>query len=213
MTSSKRLLSVVIPFALLSAWASPADAVLIDLRSPAYAPADGANSFSSTVDGVTLTFLPLPTPEARLYWDSTDGFGVRYDYEVDEIEGRETLSVLFSEAVYLEEIRVTDLFYENGYLERGSYELDDSGSLVQFTALASQGPGTNGERTLLVGAWTSSIDFRAAGRVFGQNHEFSVAGLRIRDRVEPTPEPASVLLFAVGGAVAASAVRRSRSRG
>ncbi len=212
MTSSKLFLGLAIAQAALVAYAAPAGAALVDFRSDAFAGADGDPSFSTVVDGTTLTFLPLPTPDSRLYWDDTDGFGVRYDYETDEIEGRETLRITFSEEVYLEQIWITDLFYENGYLERGIYELDDNGSPVEFVALASQGSGSNGERVLDVGAALSSIDFRAAGRIAGQDHEFSVAALRIRDRVTPTPEPAAMVLFALGGVLVAGALRAGRTR-
>jgi hypothetical protein len=207
MTSPKLLLTVAVALAAL-AWAPPAGAVTIDFRSDAFAGADGAASFASEADGISLTYLPLPTPDARLYWDGTDGFGVRYAYETDEIEGAESFRIDFSEAVYLETVWVTDLFDENGYLERGSYELD-GGSPVEFTALSGQGSGTNGERTLAIGAWTSSIAFRAPGRLDGQGHEFSVAGIRIRDRVQPMPEPAAMVLFAVGGLLAGGALRRA----
>jgi hypothetical protein len=207
MTSPKLSLAIALASTLALAWASPAAAVLVDFRSSSFASADGASSYTSDLNGVTVTYIPLPDPEARLYWDETDGFGVRYDYETDEIEGHETLRIEFSEKVYLEKIHLTDLFYESGYLEAGCYELNDSGDVVDFVALESQGPDSNGERVLEVGVWTRSIDFRGIGQLSGQNHEFSVAGLDIRN---PTPEPASLLVFAVGGTLVGAAIRRVR---
>ncbi len=192
----------------VSAWSGAAHALLVDFRSAEFAAADLQTSFSASADGVELVFTPMPTPSARLYWDATDGFGVRYAYETDEIEGRETLLIQFSEQVWLQEVQLTDLFYESGYLERGAYELDASGALVGFAADPSQGAGTNGVRSLAVGAYAHSIAFSAPGRLNGENHEFSVSGLRFEAR-RPVPEPAAVALFGAGLAAVALALRRA----
>ena len=191
----------------VTAWSGAAHALLVDFRTSAFASADQQASFSTSAGGVDLTFTPLPTPNARLYWDSTDGFGVRYAYEADEIEGAETLLIQFSSQVWLQEIQLTDLFNESGYLEIGYYELDGSGAPVQFIADPAQGPGTNGVRSLEVGSFVTSIAFTAPGRTNGQNHEFSVSGLRFEAR-QPVPEPASTALFGAGIAAVAFALRR-----
>jgi len=197
-------------------WMTPsaAGAALIDFRNETYtcpgpcADPDGESSAQLVVDGVTWTFTPQPQPDATLYWDSTDGFGVRYDYETDEIEGRESLLISFSAPVYIGDVYLTDLFDENGYQEQGWYELDSSG-VQPFLADAGRfpSPASNGEKVLSINSTVSSITFSAPGRINGQNHEFSVAGL---DTTRPIPEPDALLLFPVGAAIVGFAIRRQR---
>lgn len=191
-----------------TAWSGSAHAVSVDFRTAQFAAADQQTSFSTSAGGVGLTITPLPSPDARLYWDSTDGLGVRYAYETDEIEGAETLLVEFSSAVWLQDVQLTDLFNESGYLEVGYYELNDSGALVGFSADPSQGSATNGVRSLSIGSFVTSIAFTAPGRIGGQSHEYSVSGLRF-EGTQPVPEPASAVLFGAGLAVVACAFRRS----
>ena len=68
-------------------------------------------------------------------WNTGDGIGVTearssgVGWEYDEIEWQEELAVSFLDACddpyefYLEEIKITDLFNEHGYLEQGRYRL------------------------------------------------------------------------------------------
>jgi hypothetical protein len=176
----------------------------IDFRSGAFAGADHATSFSASAGGLTTTLTPEPDG-AQLYWDSTDGIGVRWDYEMDEIEGSERLAVHFSSPVQITGILLTDLFNESGYLETGWYQLD-GGAQTWFTADPGQLLGiTNGEKLLDVDGITSGIRFGAPGYVQGQNHEFSVARLTYAN---PVPEPASALLTGVGGLIIGWAIRR-----
>jgi hypothetical protein len=178
----------------------------IDFRSASFAGADYAASFTASVGGVTTTLTPDPTG-ARLYWDSTDGIGVRWSYETDEIEGVEQLSVAFSSPIQITQIMLTDLFYEDGYLERGWYQLD-GGAANWFEADPSQLPGlTNGVKLLDLNETVSSLQFGAPGKVNGRNHEFSVARIRFANAA-PVPEPASGLLVAVGGLIVGRALRR-----
>jgi hypothetical protein len=196
--------------ALVAAHALPARALTVDLRDAAFAGADNQSSFTAVVDGLAVTTTALPHPDATLYWDGVDGFGVRYGYEADEIEECEVLRITFSEQVYIEAIHLTNLFYEDGYIEWGAYEVDQTGASYGFAALPSQGGGTNGERTVDVGLFARTIEFRAPGRWQDQGHEFSVAGIRYEKIVNPLPEPASIGLFAVGGMIAAGVLRFSR---
>lgn len=189
--------------------AGPAWAALIDFRSAAFAPGAGDSTFATQVDGVTWTFTANP-PGATLYWDEEDGYGVRHDYEMDEIEGIEELRISFSAPVYVNEIHLTDLFNEHGYLETGWYILD-GGPQVSFAAELNQtpSPASNGVKVLDVHQLVTSISFGAPGIIGCQNHEFSVSGL---DIAQPIPEPASAALFLAGSGVVGFALRRRRER-
>jgi hypothetical protein len=177
----------------------------IDFRSAAFAGADQATSFTTSVDGVGVTLTPEPE-RARLYWDSTDGIGVRWDYETDEIEGVERLVVSFSTPIHVSEVVLTDLFLENEYLETGWYQID-GGDVVGFEAEADQLLGkTNGVKLLQINELVSAIRFGAPGRVGAENHEFSVAQMRFS---APVPEPSSGLLFGVGAWVLGWSLRRT----
>jgi hypothetical protein len=183
-------------------------AATIDFRSSSFSAADNAASFSNTVSGVTTTLAPEPD-RAKLYWDSTDGIGVRFDYETDEIEGVERLAISFSTPIRLTEIMLTDLFNENGYLETGWYQVNGGGQ-NWFSADPSQLlDSTNGVKLLALDQVTTTLRFGAPGLVNGQNHEFSVARIRFdAPTSSPVPEPASGLLTAVGGLIIGRAVRR-----
>jgi len=172
-------------------------------------------------DGVTVTVTPEPDGSV-LYWDATDGFGVRGPgYEADEVEGSELLVISFSQPVEVTEVALTDLFREyswaaGGYLETGSIELSD-GTVIPITADPSQtsSPSTNGELTVAVNAVTRSITFSAPGRVDGENHEFSVAGVSFEKVAVPELDPSSAtggLAFLTSFLLVATGRRRKRGR-
>jgi hypothetical protein len=188
--------------------AGTAAAATVDFRGAAFGGANNQTSFSAPVDGYTVTLTTMPTG-ARLYWDSTDGLGVRYGYENDEIEGRERLKIGFSTPVSLSSVLLTDLFNE-GYLERGSYQLNGTGSWISFSALSSQTPGTNGELKLSLdpSILVSSIMFRAPGYLpfLNQRHEFSVAAIE----VNAVPIPAAAWLLG-SGLIGLVALRRRKT--
>jgi hypothetical protein len=178
----------------------------IDFRSSAFSGANYTSSFSATVDGVTTTLTPDPLG-AKLYWDSTDGVGVRWSYEADEIEAVERLTLSFASPIQIQEIMLTDLFNEDGYLETGWYEID-GGAQNWFSADAGQIPGsTNGVKILSLDQTVRSIRFGAPGLVNGENHEFSLARIRF-GAAAPIPEPASGLLLGIGGLLVGWTVRR-----
>jgi hypothetical protein len=190
--------------ALATAAPRAAEASFIDFRTPAFSTADNDPSFSTIVDGIGLQFDPIPQ-SARLYWDSTDGFGVRYSYEEDEIEGTERLKITFTTGpVYLLAVSLTDLFREGSpaYWETGEYSINGGAwiSFVQNDPTQLPSPVSNGEFELLVNATgVSTIKFRAPGKIMvngkEQNHEYSVAGVTL---ATPVPEPGTLVLLLAG---------------
>ena len=191
-----KIMSLAVVLVLLVA--GTATASMFDFRDAAtFGGALNQPSFSAGIDGNTITATALPTG-ARLWWDGTDGLGVRYLYESDEIEGIERLRIAFSAPVQIVRVFLTDLFNE-GYLERGAYQLNGSGSWFSFSADPGQVPGsTNGELALALDSsvLVSSILFRSPGRLplLNQNHEFSVAAIE----TTTVPIPGAVWLLGSG---------------
>lgn len=188
--------------------AGSASAGIIDFRDETiFGGALNQPSFTAGVGGNTVTVTAIPNG-ARLWWDSADGLGIqyRYGYEGDEIEGIERLLISFSTPVHLSSVLITDLFNE-GYLERGSYQLNGSGSWISFQALPGQVPGTNGELSLALdpGIAVSSIAFRAPGYLpyLNQRHEYSVAAIE----TTAVPIPGAVWLLG-SGLLGLAAIRR-----
>jgi len=205
---------------------SSASAEFVDFRdSSEFGGSDYGTSASFDTDsGATATIVPGPAG-AQFYWGTDDGFGVRYSgtgaYEYDEVEGPETLTITFSQPVYIDSILLSDLFRENTntgttYNETGSYQLSD-GSTGSIVANGSGGP--NGEQTSSIGAWTESISFRALGQVGGffglntRNSEYSLAGITFGGPVTvPELDPSAAgtaLILLLGGLLVLGGRRRA----
>jgi hypothetical protein len=177
-------------------------AIVIDFTSDDFSSANGLPSFYYSPAGLTIEAGP---DGATLYQDATDGIGVYYDYEYDEIEGTEYLHLQFDDAQLLNEILITDLFYEAS--KYGNYWFQEEGqysfNLTEwngFVADTSQtpSPATNGELTLffLSSPVITDIWFQAPGwkANYLEDHEFSVGGIDISS----TPEPSTMLLLGAG---------------
>ncbi len=205
--------------------ASTASAEFVDFRSSSQfggSDYDSSASFT-TQSGATATIIPGPSGSS-LYWGTDDGFGVRYSgsgaYEYDEIEGPESLSITFSQPVYIESVLVSDLFREQTnigttYNETGTYTLGN-GTTGTITA---NNNSSNGEQTVTIGSWTQSIIFRGAGYVGGflgigtRNNEYSVAGITFRGPTAvPELDPSAAgtaLILLLGGLMVLGGKRRA----
>jgi hypothetical protein len=184
-------------------FAANVDAMIIDFRLPAFQSADGQPSKYFGSYGLTVQAAPTGS---ELYHDTTDGFGVRYFYENDEIEGPdERLHLSFDSSVRLRAFLITDLFYEpfnwggGNFSERGFYSFDNA-TWTEFVAATSQtpSPASNGELDILFASqptitdiWFKSLGLQNCGL---EDHEFSVAQIE----VDPVPEPATMLLLGSG---------------
>ena len=181
---------------------TPALGGYIDFTVAPFEQIDNQSTWSTTVDGIEITFTAYPEG-ATFYWDDNDGYrdgiGIRHSYENDEIEYDEMMKISFSETILLEYAFLTDLFYESDYQEEGYYWFD-GGSEVHFYADLGQPTGTYGEKTLDIDQYVDYIYFRAPGKIWNpdtevwEDHEYSVGGIYI----SKVPEPSTLLLLSTG---------------
>jgi hypothetical protein len=172
----------------------------------------GCTKFDAAT-GMNVTITANPTNTGGLYWDSTDGFGVRGG-ENDEIDKLETLTVTFASSVNLAGVWFTDLFMASdgggdGETAKVTLYLGAS-NLGSFTFNANEpAPNVNnGERygSFGSGVTVNKIVFSAMNQC---NDEYSVAGLVTNDgRV---PEPGTIILLGVGLVFLGALRRRAKA--
>jgi hypothetical protein len=205
--------------------APSAFAAYVDFTEVADLSVNGEDSWSyDTVDGVTVTVTAMPDEPVNatsLYWDSDDGFGVNgWSYEDDEIEGFESLEIRFTDTasseaveVQVDELYLTDLFNEHGYLETGTATLDNGSIDIEADPNEILGSGSNGELTLAVAEATTSITLKAPGWHDGKNEEYSIAGLSFSTTAVPELDPSAAgggLAFLASFLLVATGRRRRR---
>jgi len=192
---------------------APARAYFVNFTASGFNPGENSSSITRNLGGYQVTVEVVAPVGASLFWSGVghpdayrflDGFGINggpLSYQADEIEGPEILRVRFATPVNLYSIQLTNLFVEGSpsYLEQGFYSLNGSAP-VAFLADPNQRAGSvNDGLRILTGFSPSSvsqIDFTAPGRINGQSHEFSLAGLDIGFAV--LPGPATLLLLGMG---------------
>jgi hypothetical protein len=147
---------------------------------------------------VTVTAGPSTS---NLFWGADSGFGVDTDtwynsfpnYEDDEVEGTESLTINFGQAVDLASMNLTNLFNESScswcgsYLEQGSYSVD-GGAAISFFADPTQVLGSDGAKSVAINQTATTIVLTAPGISYKGGSEFSLGGFVISAAVAAVPE-------------------------
>jgi hypothetical protein len=178
--------------------ASPAFAALINYKDAAHSGASGQTSYATSAGGTTVTAKAGPVG-ANITWNAGDGLGVNSTagWEADEIEGKESLTLTFSQPTLITALYLTDLFREGGYTEKGSYTLD-GGAAKEFSA--SEATGTNGAKTVAVNKTATVIKLYAPDK--SGRYEFSLAGVAFADVPELSPEATGTAMTIILGGFA-----------
>lgn len=178
---------VALAFASVLLSAGSASAAVVDFTdSSVWGGATGAQSASTTIDGIGVTASAQPAAQGATLTQSDQGLGVNLgdgsSWTAQQIEGAEVLTIGFDEAVTIDEVYVTSL-YEWGVF--GIVWQDESGSFYYNDIYGNaQGGSFNadtwtGDQAVAVdSAATQSISFVAQGDWSNwQSNEFSIAGL------------------------------------
>jgi hypothetical protein len=140
-----------------------ASATVINFGSSTFTGADGQSTFNTNVFGIGVN---LSANTGKLDWTAGDGIGIKtfLDPNPDEVQGAErlTIGLSFAQPLMLNSITLSNLYYENGFREEGSYRLN-GGAWIQFLADPGQTPGTQGLLSVGVNQLVTSVEFKAPG--------------------------------------------------
>jgi hypothetical protein len=204
----KKILAGLATCALLMGIISVANATYIDFASTDFSGANGQSSYTTTSQGIDITIEAYNTYWFSQGWGTTndtiswnpgpsggvDGIGVNDD-EISNnggLQSSEYLYISFTSELHVDSVDLTDLFYEDGYFERGSYWLETStGWETQQFFIQDNSSAVNGAFTLsldrdVVGLWFAGINNQP-------QHDYSIRGIQTT-----VPEPATLLLFGAG---------------
>ena len=211
-----KLLGTLIMILLLAS--STYASITIDFRDPAWSGAHGQQSW--TVGNVTVDANPENLPDYadnRLFWDQVDGLGVTSSYdtggyispdEPDEIDWIEPFRITIDGVMYVQVIRVADLYAKFPPLPRspewqdwggngdGSGEAESEIGYVipneswddRIEFYGQDSDQFNGEQNILLGMYATTLDFTT----ICSNSDYSVACIQI------IPAPGAILLGGIG---------------
>ncbi|MFH1058608.1 MAG: PEP-CTERM sorting domain-containing protein [Pseudomonadota bacterium] len=189
--------------------APPARAASISLLDAVWAPAFNQASYTvyNLLPGLDLT-VGASNGGGRLWWDASEGLGVKGGLNSDEIDYGEVLTLSFSQPVFLTSFKVYDLFRETwsshgGWYNESGYAVLDGGPSVAFAAGNSEVyPGWDlpgdGVKVVSVGVGgVSQIQFFAnrSHNLNKRNHDYQLGGLDLELPAAAVPEPGSGLLL------------------
>ncbi len=133
-----------------------------------------------------------------------------------QVDTGEVLSISFERPLFVTSVDIRNLFGTSLGIGRYRVQIEEGGSVVGSSFaidFSSEDASAAGGLNLSVNRWASSIRFVPDGGFFDA---FSVAGITIDElasalpapSTSPIPEPSSVLMMLIGGALVVSQVRK-----
>jgi hypothetical protein len=178
-------------------------------------------SYSGNADFGTVNISANPSG-SDITWSSGNGLGVDcsnwnlacvVDTE-NQIDWPEVLQVTFQQPLFVSSIGISQLTEHNASLGPFTLHVVDAGAVAGsgFDIAFNAGDATAGQLDVAVNRFASSISFVPTAGILS---DFSLARITVdetlnslRGTSSPIPEPSSVVMLLIGGALVASQVRK-----